>query len=433
MLNQDGLEWVEATFGLEPHWTRDPDIRLISRIARKHLGFNEDVSLNAVFYAQGAFNKLYKISTADTTCLMRVSLPVDPRYKTESEVATIEFVRQNTSMPVPHIIAFDANNQNELGFEWILMDMMPGVTLRKGWRKMSWNAKEEIIRQLVKDQARLFEHRFQKIGNIFRESDRSLQITQENRLSIDTFTLDRMVSLIFFWGDHLTHDVSNGPFTSSHDWLKARLQLVLTDQGRIISSSCDEDEIEDAEFAHDLAKKLLEILPTVALPNSSAGEPSVLFHDDLSMQNIMVDESGRLTAVIDWECVSAVPLWRACQLPQLLEGRTRDEKPDKEDYAPDSEEEDEEDDDGLDDEGITDLYWEHLLEYEQTQLRKLFVKEMEKIQPEWVAIMKQSTLKADFEKAVHSCDNGWRFKIVRRWVDALVAGDVQSLSAQFNK
>ena len=151
------------------------------------------------------------------------------------------------------------------------------------------------------------------------------------------------------------------------------------------------------------------------------------------MQNIMVDDSGQLTAVIDWECVSAVPLWRACQLPQLLQGRRRDEEPIKDSYSPISDEDDEQDDDGLDNKGITDLYWIHLLEYEQTQLRKLFVEEMEKAQPEWVAIIKENSLKADFELAVDNCDNGWGFKIVKRWVDALLAGDVQSLSAEFNK
>lgn len=433
MLDQDGLEWVEGTFGLEPSWTKEPDMNVIANTTRKHLGLSEDAPVHVTFHAQGAFNKLYKVSTTETTCLMRVSLPVDPRYKTESEVATIEYVRQKASMPVPNIIAFDSSNENELGFEWIMMEMMPGVTLRKGWRKMSWDTKEEIIRRLVQYQARLFDHRFQKIGNIFCQHDQSLQGTGKSHAFTGSFMLGRMVSLIFFWNDHLNHDVSQGPFASSHDWLKARLQIVLTDQKQILSESCDEDEIEDAEFAQSVARKLIDILPTVFLPNLSASEPSILFHDDLSMQNILVDELGQLTAVIDWECVSAVPLWRACQLPQLLEGRVRDEKPEKEAYAPDSDEEDEEDDDGLDNEGITDLYWEHLLEYEQTQLRKLFVQEMEKAQPMWVAIMKDNTLKADFEMAVHSCDNGWRFKIVKRWVDALVAGDVQSLSAQLNR
>jgi thiamine kinase-like enzyme len=424
MPNQDGFEWVEKTFGLEPSWTKEPDFKIIASIARAHLGCDEEALPHVSFYAQGAFNKLYKVSTVDTTCLMRVSLPVDPRYKTESEVATIEFVRQKTSLPVPRIIAFDSRNENELGFEWILMEMMPGVTLRKRWRKMSWDAKENIVKCLVKNHARLFEHRFYRIGNIF---------DSEKQASSTSFTLDRMVSLIFFWGDHLTHNVSRGPFTSSHDWLKAHLQLVLTDQQRILDSTCDEDEIEDAEAALDLAKRLFEILPTIFLPNVNAGEPTMLFHDDLSMQNIMVDDDGQLTAVIDWECVSAMPLWRACQVPALLDQRTREEKPDKETYAADSDEEDAKDHDGLDNEGMTDLYWEHVLEYEMTQLRKLFLTEMQKTQPEWIAIMRDNSLKADFEMAVHKCGSGMAFKRIKRWIDALVLGDVRSLSAEFNK
>ena len=422
MPNQAGIEWVEEMLGLEPRWTKEPDVDIIASIARTHLSCDEGASLEISFYAQGSFNKVYEITSANMICMMRVSLPVDPYYKTESEVATIEFVRQKTSLPVPQVVAFDSNNENELGFEWMLMEMMPGIPLRKRWRKMSWDAKVDIVNHLVLEHARLFEEHFHKIGNIF--------------TSVDGYFLDigRMVSRIFFWGDYLTQDVSRGPFTSSHDWLKARLHSVLTDQQRILDTSCDEDEIEDAEAALDLAMKLLEILPTIFLPNVSAGEPTVLFHDDLSMQNILVNDSGRLTAVIDWECVSAVPLWRACQLPALFDERTREGKPNRETYAADSDEEDAEedaeDDDGLDNEGITDLYWEHLLEYEMTQLRKMFLSEMQKQQPEWVNTMRNSSLKADFERAVHHCDNGMASKIIKRWIDALLLGEVQRLSAE---
>ena len=208
---------------------------------------------------------------------------------------------------------------------------------------------------------------------------------------------------------------------------------MVTDQQRILSYSCDEDEIEDAEFAHNLAKKLLELLPTVFLSNSSASEPTVLFHDNLSMQNIWVNEQGQLSGIMDWEAVSAVPLWRACQLPQMFEDRIREEKPEKENYAADSDEEDDKDDDGLDNEGITDLYWEHLLEYELTQLRRVFVQEMEKVNRDWVATMKQNTLKADFERAVEDCDNGWRNKVIKKWVDYLVEGSPKSLSLMLYK
>lgn len=385
MPNQDGLKWTTATFGLEPHWTKELDINTISRIARKYLGHDEEVPIDVTFHAKGAFNKLYKVSTLGSNCLMRVSLPVNPHHKTESEVATIGFVRNETDLPVPRIIAFDSDNQNKLGFEWILMELMPGVPLKKRWRRMSWESKEEIIRRLVKYQAQLFEKRFAGIGNLFIQHHGVTEAHWEGHTLARPFILGRIVSLIFFWGDHLTHDVPRGPFKTSHEWLRTRLQFVLIDQERILRTSDDEDDIEDAEFAKDLAERMLQVLPTVFSPDTSRIELSILFPDDLSMQNILVDENSEMTAVVDWECVSMMPPWRACQLPQLLEGRPRDEKPDKANYAPETDDggQDCVISDASDNEGINILYWEHLLEYEQTQLRKLFVDEMERLRPEW--------------------------------------------------
>jgi hypothetical protein len=431
MPDQEGLEWVQTTFTLEPRWTKDPDIDTISRISRKHLGHDEHVSIDVAFHAQGAFNKLYKVSVAGSDCLMRVSLPVDPHHKTESEVATIDFVRKETGIPVSYIIAFDSCNQNELGFEWILMEMMTGVTLGKLWRKISWESKEEIVKQLVKYQAQLFERRFESIGNIFKQHSGSDETSGGTETMPDSFVLGRIVSLIFFWGDHLTHDVDRGPFKTSYEWLRTRLQFVITDQERTLTTSDDEDEIEDAAFAKGLAENLLQALPTVFSPDITTGnEESVLFHDDLSMENILVNEYGELTAIIDWECVSTVPLWCACQLPKLLEGRSREERPDRGGYSPESDDEGQKSSapDAVDNEGVNGLYWEHLLEYEQTQLRKLFVNEMEKLRPEWVAKMKTSRLEADFEKAVHYSGDAWSFKIVRRWLDAVLEGRVESLA-----
>jgi hypothetical protein len=86
------------------------------------------------------------------------------------------------------------------------------------------------------------------------------------------------------------------------------------------------------------------------------------------------------------------------------------------------------DDDALDNEGVNELFWEHLLEYEQTQLRKLFMDEMKSIKPEWLVTMESSTLKADMEKAVHNCDNSWQFRTVKEWLTAYKAGNMESLT-----
>jgi hypothetical protein len=414
MLNQEGLEWATTRCGLEPRWTKEPDIDAMTRIARKYLGHDENVPTDVVFYAQGAFNKLYKISAAGSVCLMRVSLPVYPHLKTQSDVATINFVRHETDIPVPRIIAFDSESQNDLGYEWIMMEMMPGVSLRRRWRKMTWHAKETIVRQLVQYQAQLFSKPFSKIGNLFPVAKGE-----------EAFELGPIISLTFFWGDHLTHSVTRGPFKNSYEWLVTRLKFALTDQEHILSTNDDEDDIEDAQFAKDLTEELAQELPKV-FPPEAGGDECILFHDDLSMQNILVDEEGKLTAIVDWECVSAVPLWRACQIPQLLEGRLRDEEPDRDQYMLEVDDERQEFD-GFYHEGITIVYWEHLVEYEQTRLRKLFIAEMKMICPGWVATKESNTFKADMEKAVHNCDNLWALKTVKRWFTAYKEGSLYSL------
>lgn len=44
-----------------------------------------------------------------------------PRLKTESEVATMHYLRQHTSIPVPEVYHYDSNPYNRLGGEFILM------------------------------------------------------------------------------------------------------------------------------------------------------------------------------------------------------------------------------------------------------------------------------------------------------------------------
>lgn len=83
--NRDGLKWVqESIWGKEPRWTKQPDVPTIERLARKHLNLGNAQSnrCDITFFAQGGFNKLYKIQTDARCWLMRVTLPVDPMNKT---------------------------------------------------------------------------------------------------------------------------------------------------------------------------------------------------------------------------------------------------------------------------------------------------------------------------------------------------------------
>lgn len=224
MAKQVGLEWVEGTFGFEPRWTSEPKIEIVELIARQNLALSSDSPCRVGFHAQGAFNKLYKVETQNGCFLMRVSLPVDPSHKTKSEVATIEFIREHTDIPLPRILAFDSTHENILGFEWILMEMMPGKQLRSKWRTLPFSTKRQLVQQIAKYQSQLFRNKFVGIGNLFprqegQELSRALLESGSATISPAAFdggkqdqVLGRIVSLIFFWGDHINQDVPRGPF-----------------------------------------------------------------------------------------------------------------------------------------------------------------------------------------------------------------------------
>lgn len=162
-----------------PVWPpeREPDINVVKSLAREHLqalakGPLDDATFEVSFFAEGAFNKLYQISAPELelSYLLRATLPVEPYYKTESEVATIAFLRANTSIPVPRIIAWQSKLDGDLGSEWILMEKLEGVPLFDVWRKISWDRKLTLVEEVAKLVKELHGHEFDMIGALYFKS-----------------------------------------------------------------------------------------------------------------------------------------------------------------------------------------------------------------------------------------------------------------------
>ena len=51
----------------------------------------------------------------------RVARRFMPNLKTESEVATMRYLRERTNIPVPTVYHYDSNPYNRLGGEYIIM------------------------------------------------------------------------------------------------------------------------------------------------------------------------------------------------------------------------------------------------------------------------------------------------------------------------
>ncbi|KAJ7637324.1 hypothetical protein DFH06DRAFT_1002658 [Mycena polygramma] len=128
-----------------------------------------------VFLSAGTFHKAYLITlTTSHQLIARVARRFMPRLKTESEIATLRFLREQTNVPVPQVHFFDANPYNRLGGEWILMSKAPGVPLSSVYHSLSYAQLVRLLDTLARLMVPLFGHRFAQIGSLYDGVDPTL-------------------------------------------------------------------------------------------------------------------------------------------------------------------------------------------------------------------------------------------------------------------
>ena len=403
-----GLEWKSGLLGPQPFWTVEPSVEVISKIAYRHLELlaDEIAHTTVEFQFEGSLNKLYAVECPRGSYFMRITLPVHPHFKTSSEVATIALLQSHTSIPVPHVIASSSTSDNELKFEWILMERIHGVPLADIWASLAWDTKEACVKEVAGITAQLFELRYDSIGNLFNAKDLPVRSERANRDDVtgsDTVVLDRIVSTEFFWDRHLKSNVHRGPFASSKAWLEARFQLKEEDCIRVLESQdADATDIDDMEEAQKLLKRLRKQLPIFFPSHATDREEFALHHDDINDHNLILDSKGKLQALVDWECVSVMPLWYACQTPSFLHTREREESPRSEPEL-----------DPYDDD-----------DYERMDLRKCFLGEMARLAPQWFVEYEKSKPKRYFSQALEMCD-GVYHQPVKIWLDDVEEGETE--------
>jgi hypothetical protein len=141
-------------------------------------------------------------------------------------------VHENTTIPVPEVFSFDDSNDNEIGFEWILMEFMQGTSAQKRWRTMTMEQKIALTERIATFQFELSglekqELAFKSMGTL---DSPEIDLEADFRAPEAAITPGRMVIPEFLKGDYLTYDIPRGPFLSTHDWLSAVLTFVIHHQ-----------------------------------------------------------------------------------------------------------------------------------------------------------------------------------------------------------
>ena len=322
---QPGFVWESSTWGTVPRWLSPPDIATIETLSRRHLRLPTDCHLAVTFFSEGAFNKLYTIAVSDSNgnldyprYIFRATSPVEPFYKTASEVATLSYIREHTTVPVPCVIAYSSTVENELGCEWILMEKVPGVALAKIWSDIDLETKGRETKSIAGFVRQLWDIQphFTAIGNLyFREDiDSSNAAVRTIPTGDEKYVIGPIVTPYMFAGGRKLRVSRNlGPYPNDAEYIAALAATETEDMKLLLSEDAhshddfDEDLAEDAEEIIEVLNELQTISVTLF---SSRPCHFALHHHDLSLANILIDPvTYEITGIVDWECVGTRPHW----------------------------------------------------------------------------------------------------------------------------
>ena len=199
----------------------------------------------------------------------------------ESQVATLRLIASMTAIPVPQVYAFDTSTSNQIGAPYFCMSFVPGQTLATAWFDTTLPTPLEgrrlrALTALSQCLAQLAQFSFPKIGSIHKGEDGDLTIGpcyDWKEKEDGTFCI-----------------VASGPYDTAAEYL--RDHYAVTDKN---------------DNPWSVAGKTVTKAAVRHLPFQDPSQGFVLSIPDFDVQNIMVDDEGGLTGIIDWDLVQTLP------------------------------------------------------------------------------------------------------------------------------
>ncbi len=202
------------------------------------------------------------------------------------DIITQRFISSKTSIPIPRIHYWSLDSSNILSRPFVIVDFIPGTNLSKLWNDRTWitdQKREKIFEQIAGWMTELSALEFDQIGCLDWD-----EVSGTHR--IVPFP-DSSPFLVRLWQDSEEQNstaVPAGPFNAAHEYLS----FILSVRRRISDSS------------------ILAILQLFlsALPDSTLdGPPFTLCPPDFDSPNVLVDNDGIITGIIDWDGVRTLP------------------------------------------------------------------------------------------------------------------------------
>ncbi|KAF7944453.1 hypothetical protein EAE96_010845 [Botrytis aclada] len=260
---------------------------------------------------------------------------------TNSEVATIAYVKSHTTIPVPHILAWSDDASNPIGSEYIIMKHVEGVQLQERWLTISGSQYPACVQSVCMTMKQLAALEFPAYGSIYFENapfDSTLKIPLSEGFCIGPHCSTT------YW-DCSASQMEKGLIVPAGPWKDLAAYssgLIANGHSKLSSTSFQINSSRPPYFGtikehRNLlysAQKILQKL--ITQPQIKNASVPTLLHADVHARNIYVsDEDPTLiTCLIDWQASSIEPAFTyANDVPDFA--AAREESP--EEAAPSNE------------------------------------------------------------------------------------------------
>ncbi|KAJ3502265.1 hypothetical protein NMY22_g18643 [Coprinellus aureogranulatus] len=268
---------------------------------------------------EGLMNRVFLLRLDNGRELVaRIPFPVSgpKHYTTASEVATMDYVRSELGLPAPQVIAWCSRAETTpVGREFIMYDKIPGTTLSSRWWDMSDRESGKAIQDIIRVEAKTVNTRFSQIGSLYYKKDLPAHL-QERTLypegipstqNSERFRMGPSVYRDLWKGGRAALDIDRGPckyyqlpalntfltVTTAGPDLHSYALALSSGERRMLQQNPHPRLEEHLELLDDYDKLMPSILPRTV--------PFILWHPDFHGENIILNDDGPISGVIDWQ------------------------------------------------------------------------------------------------------------------------------------
>ncbi|KAH7102746.1 hypothetical protein BKA62DRAFT_617059 [Auriculariales sp. MPI-PUGE-AT-0066] len=270
--------------------------------------------------AQDEWRKTCDVMLEDgTEVIVLVYSAAMPKSVVETEMATMSFVKANTTIPIQKVLHSSAYNSRALG-PYAILEKVYGVRLDQVFETLPEFEQDLIVMHWARWTSELCSPSFRlpKIGSLVTGTDVH-----------GTPNIGPLLHLPFFQhGRAAMPQLDRGPWASGHEYRLACAQRelecarALFTQGLELSESYRRS-VEDGQLRAERAAALVTGIAE-AVKDMDEKDPELacfaLDLHELGLRNILVDayDPTRVLAVTDWHRVTSRPLWRCAQIPRWI-------------------------------------------------------------------------------------------------------------------